>query len=235
MMTEPPISYKRYRSPPQIIAHAVWLYFRFPLSLRLVEELLLERGIVVSYEIVRRWAMKFGLDYARRLKRKKPGRRDIWHLDEVVITINGEKRYLWRAVDQDGYVLDEIVQIRRNARAAKRLLERLLRKQGCPPKRMITDKLGSYGAARRKIMPKVEHRQHKGLNNRAENSHVPIRKRERAMQGFRSWSALQKFVEIFSAVRNLFVPPRSHRSAFATHLHRLSAMAEWKSVTGAVA
>jgi putative transposase len=197
--------------------------------------LLLERGIAVSYETVRRWAMKFGLDYARRLKRKKPGRCDIWHLDEVVITINGEKRYLWRAVDQDGYVLDEIVQIRRNARAAKRLLERLLRKQGCPPKRMITDKLGSYGAARRKIMPKVEHRQHKGLNNRAENSHVPIRKRERAMQGFRSWSGLQKFVETFSAVRNLFVPPRSHRSAFATHLHRLSAMAEWKSVTCAVA
>ena len=234
-MTEPPISYKRHRFPPQIIAHAVWLYFRFPLSLRLVEELLLERGIAVSYETVRRWAMKFGLDYARRLKRKKPGRRDIWHLDEVVITINGEKRYLWRAVDQDGYVLDEIVQIRRNTRAAKRLLERLLRKQGCPPKRMITDKLGSYGAARRKIMPKVEHRRHKGLNNRAENSHVPIRKRERAMQGFRSWSGLQKFVETFSAVRNLFVPTRSHRSAFATHLHRLSAMAEWKSVTCAVA
>ena len=209
-MTEPPINCKRHRFPPQIIAHAVWLYFRFPLSLRLVEELLLERGIIVSYETVRRWAMKFGLDYARRLKRKKPGRRDIWHLDEIV-------------------------QVRRNTRAAKRLLERLLRKQGCPPKRMITDKLGSYGAARRKIMPKVEHRQHKGLNNRAEHSHVPIRKRERAMQGFRSWSGLQKFVETFSAVRNLFVPTRSHRSAFATHLHRLSAMAEWKSVTCAVA
>jgi putative transposase len=180
-MTESAINYKRHRFPRQIIAHAVWLYFRFPLSLRLVEELLLERGIVVSYETVRVWAQKFGPDYARRLQRKKPSRRDSWHLDEVVITINGEKRYLWRAVDQDGYVLDEIVQIRRNTRAAKRLLERLLRKQGCPPKRMITDKLGSYGAARRKIMTTVEHRQHKGLNNRAENSHVPIRKRERAM------------------------------------------------------
>jgi putative transposase len=230
-MTERPISYKRYRFPPQVIAHAVWLYFRFPLSLRLVEELLLERGIVVSYETVRVWAQKFGPDYARRLKRKKPSRRDIWHLDEVVVTINGEKRYLWRAVDQDGYVLDEIVQIRRNTRAAKRLLERLLRKQGCAPKRMITDKLGSYGAARRKMMPNVEHRQHKGLNNRAENSHVPIRKRERAMQGFRSWSGLQRFVETFSAVRNHFVPPHSSRSAIATHLHRLAAMAEWKSVT----
>ncbi|BDV36503.1 MULTISPECIES: IS6 family transposase [Methylocystis] len=230
-MSEPPVSYKRHRFPPQIIAHAVWLYFRFPLSLRLVEKLLLERGIVVSYETVRVWAHKFGPDYVRCLRRKKPSRQDIWHLDEVVVTINSEKRYLWRAVDQDGYVLDEIVQIRRDTRAAKRLLERLLCKQGCPPKRMITDKLGSYGAARRKIMPKVEHCQHKGLNNRAENSHVPIRKRERAMQGFRSWSGLQRFVETFPAVRNHVVPPHSHRSAFATHLHRLAAMAEWKSVT----
>jgi putative transposase len=234
-MTEPPVSYKRHRFPPQIIAHAVWLYFRFPLSLRLVEEMLLERGIIVSYETVRRWAIKFGPDYARRLKRKKPTRHDIWHLDEVVISINGEKRFLWRAVDQDGYVLDEIVQVRRNTRAAKRLLKRLLHKQDCCPRRMVTDKLASYGAARRMVMPSVEHRQHKGLNNRAENAHVPLRKRERAMQGFRSWSGLQRFVDTFSAVRNLFVPPRSRRSALATHLHRLTAMAEWKAVTLAAA
>src|ERR1700674_6079713 len=139
------------------------------------------------------------------------------------------KRYLWRAVDQEGYVLDEIVQVHRNTKAARRLLTRLLWKQGRPPKRIITDKLGSYGAARRKVMPKVEHRQHKGLNNRAENSHVPVRKRERMMQGFRSWSGLQRFVSTFSAVRNHFVPPRSQRSALSTHLHRLKAMAEWKS------
>jgi putative transposase len=132
-MTEPPISSKRRRFPPLIIAHAVWLYFPFPLSPRPVEELLLERGIVVSYETVRVWAQKFGPNYARRLKRKKPSRRDIWHLDEVVITINGEKRYLWPAVDQDGYVLDDVVQIRRHTRAAERLLERLLRMQACPP------------------------------------------------------------------------------------------------------
>jgi putative transposase len=105
-----PVSYKRHRFPPRIIAHAVWLYFRFPLRLRLVEEMLLERGIVVSYETVRRWALKFGLAYARRLRRKAPSRRDIWHLDEVVVTIAGQKHWLWRAVDQDGYVLDEIVQ-----------------------------------------------------------------------------------------------------------------------------
>ena len=183
-----PVSYKRHRFPPEIIAHVVWLYFRFPLSLRQVEEMLLERGIVVSYETIRRWAIKFGPDYARRLKRKAPSRHDIWHLDEVVISIHGEKRYLWRAVDQDGYVLDEIVQIHRNTKAARRLLTRLLRKQKRPPKRIITDKLGFYAAARRLVMPNVEHRSHKGLNNRAENSHVPIRKRERVMQGFRSWS-----------------------------------------------
>jgi putative transposase len=226
-----PVSYKRHRFPREIISHAVWLFFRFPLSLRLVEEMLLERGIAVSYETIRRWAIKFGADYARRLQRKTPHRHDIWHLDEVVISIRGEKRYLWRAVDQEGYVLDEIVQIRRDTKAAKRLLNRLLRKQGRTPKRIITDKLGSYAAAKRKVMPKVEHRQHKGLNNRAENSHVPIRKRERMMQGFRSWRGLQRFVSVFSAVRNHFVPPRSQRSALSTHLHRLAAMAEWKSIT----
>jgi putative transposase len=193
-----PVSYKRHRFPPQIIAHAVWLYFRFPLSLRLVEEMLLERGMVVSYETVRRWALKFGPDYARRLRRKRPNRRDIWHLDEVVVTISGQKYWLWRAVDQDGYVLDEIVQTRRDTKAAKRLLKRLLKKQGRPPRRMITDQLGSYAAARRQIMPSVEHRVHKGLNNRAENSHVPLRKRERTMQGFRSPGGLQRFVNVFS-------------------------------------
>jgi putative transposase len=160
---EQTLSYKRHRFPPEIIAHAVWLYFRFPLSLRLVEEMLLERGIVVSYETVRRWALKFGPGYARRLKRKAPSRRDIWHLDEVVITIAGRKHWLWRAVDQAGYVLDEIVQSRRDTKAAKRLLRRLLKQQGCPPRRMITDKLASYAAAHRQIMPRTEHRSHKGL------------------------------------------------------------------------
>jgi putative transposase len=225
-MIMPAISYKRHRFPPQIIAHAVWLYYRFPLSLRLVEEMLLERGIVVSYETIRRWGKKFGPDYARRLRRKQPSRDDIWHLDEVVITIAGRKRWLWRAVDQDGYVPDEIVQNRRNAKAAKRLLTCLLKKQGVAPKRMITDKLRSYGAAKRQVMPDVEHRSHKGLNNRAENSHVPLRKRERVMQSFRSPGSLQLFVSIFSALRNLFVPPRSERSALATHIHRLQAVAE---------
>jgi putative transposase len=132
-MTQPAVSYKRHRYPLQIIAHAVRPYFRFPLSLRLVEKLLAEKGIIVSYETIRCWGRKFGPDYARRLRRKLLDRNDVWHLDEVVISIAGKRHWLWRAVDQDGYALDEIVQSRRNTKAAKRLLIRLLQKQGLPP------------------------------------------------------------------------------------------------------
>jgi putative transposase len=226
-MTSRSVSYKRHRFPPAIIAHAVWLYCRFPLSLRLVEEMLLERGIVVAYETVRRRAMKFGRDYARRLKRKRASRRDIWHLDEAVVTIGGKQHWLWRAVDQDGYILDEIAQTRR--RGSKAFADASSQEAGLPPRRMITDKLGSYAAARRQIMPAIEHRSHKGLNNRAENSHLPLRRRERAMQGFRSPGGLQRFIAVFSTLRNLFVPPRSCRSALATHLHRLNAVAAMES------
>ncbi|RUM95390.1 IS6 family transposase [Pseudaminobacter arsenicus] len=231
-MIQPVVRYKRHRFPPAVIAHAVWLYFRFPLSLRLVEEMLLERGIVVSYETIRCWAKKFGPAYAGRLRRKPPNSNDIWHLDEMVVTIGGRRHWLWRAVDQDGYVLDEILQTRRNTKAAKHLLIRLMKKQGYLPKRIVTDKLRSYSAARRQVMPTVEHRSHKGLNNRAENSHLPLRKRERLMQRFRSPGALQRFTSIFSALRNLFVPPRSKRSAIALRLHRLRAIAHWKAVAG---
>ncbi|MBY5716987.1 IS6 family transposase [Rhizobium leguminosarum] len=234
-MTSSTISYKNHRFPPQIIARAVWLYFRFPLSLRLVEEMLLERGIVVSYETIRRWGRKFGAAYVKQLPRKKPSRKDIWHLDEVVISIGGRKHWLWRAVDQDGYVLDEIVQTRRDTKAAKRLLVRLLKKQGLSPKRIVTDKLRSYGAAKRDVMPGVEHRSDKGLNNRAEDSHALLRKRERMMQGFRSVGGLQRFISVFSAVRNLFVAPHQRHSALATHIHRSRAMAQWKAVTAAIA
>jgi putative transposase len=162
-------------------------------------------------------------------------RHDIWHLDEVVVTIAGQKYWLWRAVVQHVSVLDEIVQTRRNTKAAKRLLKRLLKKRDCPPRRLITDKLGSYAAARRQIMAAVEHRSHRGLNNRAEKSHLPLRRRERAMQGFRSPGRLQRFVSVFSAIRNLFAPPHSRRSALAIRLHRLNAMAEWKSAASIAA
>jgi len=147
-----------------------------------------------------------------------------------VVTFGGKKHWLWRAVDQDGDILDEIVQTRHDTKAARRLLRRLLKKQSLSPRRMITDKLGFYAAGRRQIMPAIEHRSHKGLNNRAENSHLPLRRRERAMQRFRSPGTLQRFVAVFSAVRNHFVPPRSRRSALATHFHRLDAMAQWKAV-----
>ncbi|MFK0693246.1 IS6 family transposase [Mesorhizobium sp. IMUNJ 23033] len=228
-MVEACATYKNHRFPIEIVAHAVWLYYRFGLSLRDVEEMLLERGIVVSYETIRRWGKKHSPDYARRLRRKAPSKDDVWHLDEVAVRINGRRCWLWRAVDQDGYVLDEIVQTRRNTKAARRLLIRLLKKQGLSPKRIVTDKLRSYSAARRQVMPDIEHRSHKGLNNRAENSHLPFRKRERIRQGFRSIGSLQHFVSVFSAIRNLFVPSRSNRSATQIRTHRLNAMAEWKA------
>jgi len=227
------LSYKRHRFPPEIIAHAVWLYCRFNLSFREVEEMFLERGIDVSYETIRRWVAKFGPVIARGLRRRQSQPGDIWHLDEVVVTIRGRKFWLWRAVDQNGIVLDEILQSRRNTAAAKRLLTRLMKKHGRIPKRFITDKLRSYGAAKREISPGVEHRSHKGLNNRAENSHLPFRKRERAMQGYRSTGGLQRFVSIHSAIRNCFSVPARRRSALTIRYHRLEAFDAWNTVVSA--
>ena len=147
----------------------MWLYFRFPLSLRMVEEMLAARGIGVSHETVRQWARKFGQAFANQIRRRLPRAGDKWHLDEVEVKIAGQKHWLWRAVDQDGVVLDVLVQSRRDKLAAKRLLRKLLKKQCRAPRVLITDKLASYGAAKGEVMPSVEHRRHKGLNNRAEN------------------------------------------------------------------
>ena len=163
--------YAGYRFPAEIISHAVWLYLRFPLSLRTVDELLAARGIVVSHETVRQWALRFGQAFANQIRRGLPRAGDKWHLDEVVVKIAGVTHWLWRAVDQTGMVLDVLVQSRRDKDAAKRLLRKLLKRQCRAPRVMITDKLASYGAAKREVMPSVEHRKHKGLNNRAENSH----------------------------------------------------------------
>jgi putative transposase len=171
--------YAGYRFPPEVISHAIWLYFRFPLSLRMVEEMLAARGIIVSHETVRQWALKFGQAFANQIRRRLPCAGDKGHLDEVVLTIAGQKHWLWRAVDQDGIVLDVLVQSRRDKRAAKHLLRKLLKKQGRPPRVMVTDKLASYPAAKQELMPGVEHRRHKGVNNRAENSHQPTWRRER--------------------------------------------------------
>jgi putative transposase len=165
--------YRRHRFPPEVISYAVWLYFRFPLSLRMVEEMLAERGICVSYETVRQWGKKFGKTFSDQIRQRAPARGDKWHLDEVVVSISGEQHRLWRAVDQNGFVLDVLVQRRRDSRAAQRFMGRVLKFAATPPRVVITDKLRSYGAARAKMGIRIEHRQHKGLNNRAENSHQP--------------------------------------------------------------
>ena len=232
MQTEK-ISYKRHRFPPQIIAHVIWLYVRFNLSLREVEELMLERGVDVSYETIRRWSVKFSPLIAHVLRQRQPRPGDVWHLDEVVVKIAGRSYWLWRAVDQHGVVLEEILQPRRDERAAKRLLIKLMKRWGFVPKRIITDKLRSYGAAKREVAPGLGHWSQKGLNNRAENSHLPFRKRERAMQGFRSPGGLQRFVSMQSATRNLFSVRARRRSALTIRYHRLEAFEAWKSAAHA--
>src|SRR3982751_4984481 len=211
--------YSGYRLPAEVISQAVWLYFRFPLSLRMVEEMLAARGIVVSHETVRQWALRFGQEFANRIRRRLPRAGDKWHLDEVVLKIAGKKHWLWRAVDQDGIVLDVLVQTRRDKGAAKRLLRKLLKKQQRPPRVLITDKLGSYGAAKREIMPGIEHRQHKGLNNRAENSHQPTRRRERPMKRFKSARHAQRFLSAHDPINNLFRLPRHLIPTAADHFH----------------
>ena len=167
--------YHGYRFPPTIISHAVWLYHRFCLSLRDVEDLLAERGITVSYESIRQWCNRFGPEYARKLKRRQGRQGDTWYLDEVFIKIRGELNYLWRAVDQDGDTIDILVQKRRNKLAAKRFFRKLLKGQQAAPRRMITDKLKSYSAAHQEVMPFVTHSTEQYENNRAEVSHEPIR------------------------------------------------------------
>jgi putative transposase len=212
----------------------VWLYFRFPLSFREVEELMLERGVIVSYETVRRWCLKFGQQYANALRRRRPRPGDKWHLDEVFIKVNGEQKYLWRAVDQDGNVLDILVQDRRDTAAAKRFFRRLMKKTGGVPRVVVTDKLRSYGAAHREVMPSVEHRSHKGLNNRAENSHQPTRQRERAMQGFRSVGGAQRFLSAFSGISPHFRPRRHQMTAHDYRAEMTVRFAIWEQITGAV-
>ena len=223
--------YRRHRFPAEVIAHAVWLYFRFPLSLRMVEDMLAARGVIVSHQTVRLWAEKFGRHFANAIRKRSAGRLgDKWHLDEVVITIGGKKHWLWRAVDQDGFVLDVLVQSRRKAKAAKRLMRKLLKGQCRSPRVVITDKLRSYGAAKREIMPGVEHRSHKGLNNRAENSHQPVRRRERIMKRFKSARQLQRFVSIHDPIANLFHVPR-HDIPSAHHRQlRAAAMQAWRKI-----
>ncbi len=232
--TRSPI-YKRHRFPAEIIGYAVWLYFRFALSYRDVEELLAERGVIVTYETIRQWCRKFGQAYANELRRRCPRPGDKWHLDEVFIQINGRQHYLWRAVDQNGNVLDILVQPRRDQAAAVRFLRKLLKGLEYAPRVLVTDKLASYGAARREILPSVEHRRHKGLNNRAENSHQPTRERERRMRRFKSPGHAQRFLAAYGPIASHFRPRRHRLTAHVYRETRAERFAAWRAVTGSPA
>jgi putative transposase len=229
--TPPPNRYKHDRFPTEIISHGVWLYFRFCLSYRDAEELLLARGIAVTYETIRKWCRTFGQRYANQLRRRRPRPGDKWHLDEVFLTIRGERHYLWRAVDQDGNILDILVQRRRNKPAAKKFFRKLLKGLRYVPRVLITDQLKSYGAAKRELLPGVEHRQHRYLNNRAENSHQPTRQRERRMQGFKSPGHAQRFLAAYGPIAQHFRLRRHRWSASAYRQEMQRRFATWQDLT----
>ena len=226
--------YKGHRYPAEIIAHCVWLYHRFPLNFREVKELMLVRGVIVSYETIRQWCAKFGPEYACRLRRRQPRPGGKWHLDEVFVQINGRRQYLWRAVDQDGNVLDILVQPRRDAKAAKRFFRKLLKRQCASPRVLVTDKLRSYAVAHRELMPSVEHRQSRYLNNRAENSHQPTRQRERALKRFKSIRHAQQFLSAFSVISPHFRPRRHLLSGADYRQVMADRFAVWNEITGAM-
>jgi putative transposase len=230
-MTDPSASYHGYRFPPEIISHAVWVYHRFCLSFRETEDLLAQRGITVSYEAIRQWCRTFGPAYASRLRRRQARLGDTWHLDELFVNIQGRQHYLWRAVDQDGEVIDILVQPRRDRRAAERFLRKLLKRQGCAPRRLITDKLRSYSAAHAIVMPSVVHRTQQYENNRAEVSHQPIRQRERQMRRFKSAAQAQRFLSVHGLVRNLFRVGRHLLRAVHHRMLRSRSFLVWHHVT----
>jgi len=207
MSRSKPLSHRR-RFPAEIISHCVWLYFRFCLSYRDVEEIMAERGVAVTYETIRDWSQKFGGTYAKRLRSRATRPGDRWHLDEVYLSINGKLQYLWRAVDQDGEVLDILVQPRRNKQAAKKFFRKLLKGLQYIPRVIITDKLGSYAAAKAEILPNVAHIHDRRSNNRAENSHQPTRERERRMRSFKSAGHAQRFLASFGVIASFFRPGR---------------------------
>jgi putative transposase len=221
---------KGHRFRREIIAQAVRLYLRFNLSLRDVDELLAERGVVVSYETIRKWVARFAPQFAASIRRDRPLPNDKWHLDEMVIRIRGETHWLWRAVDADGEVLDILVQSRRNARAAERFLRKLIRRWGTP-RVIVTDKLGSYASAIGDLAPGLEHRRHKGLNNRAEASHRHTRRREKALGRFKSLRQAQRLLSAHDQVAVLFRPKRHRLSARSYRHARAGAFALWNDYT----
>ena len=229
-----PISFKRHRFPADVIRQAIWLYFRFTLSFRDVEEMLAQRGIEVSYETIRSWTVKFGPLIAQNLKRRRPAPSPRWHLDEVVCNIGGKRMYLWRAVDDEGEVLDVVVQKRRDHAAALRLLKRLLRNQPVEPTCIVTDGLASYGSALRELGLEDIHRPGRlRENNRAENSHLPIRRRERKMQLFKSQASAQRFLTTHASVYNTFYTQRHLISRPTLRTFRSAANDAWIEATAA--
>ena len=221
-------TYKRHRFPPNIISYAVWLYYRFNLSHRDIEDLLAERGISVSRESIRLWCNKFGTLYSRRLKRKHRGYGDTFYIDEVFVKINGKQHYLWRAVDQDGEVVDVYLQAKRDGAAAKRFFRRLLRSHSSEPRKIVTDKLRSYGVAHRELMPETIHSTEQYENNRAEQSHEVTRVRERGMRKFKSVRQAQRFLVAHAAVSNLFNLGRHLVRAQHYRNLRMGAFTEWE-------
>ncbi len=228
------ISYAGYRFPPVIIQQAIWLHLRFTLSFRDVEDLLAERGIILSYETVRRWVNHFGPKIAAGLRRRRPRPHTTWHLDEVYLKIDGRMVYLWRAVDSEGEVLDVLVQTKRNKAAALKLMRKLLKKYGLMPDKIVTDDLRSYGAAARELGIADRHERGRWRNNRAENSHQPTRRRERKMQGFKSVGSAQRFLSTHAAAYNTLNVQRHLISARRHRAFRASATDAWRAAAAAV-
>ena len=229
----PSISYARHQYPPTVIQHSVWLYLRFTLSYRDVEELLAERGLDVSYETIRRWVLKFGPEFAQRLRRRRRRPSSRWHLDEMVVRIGGKRIYLWRAVDDEGEVLDVLVQRRRNKAAARKLMRRLLKKLAFAPTVVVTDKLRSYASAFGEIGLSAQHEQGLRKNNRAENSHLPVRRRERKLQRFKSPGSAQRFLSAHAAVYNTFNLQRHLISRRTLRAFRAEATDQWNAAVAA--
>ncbi len=225
--------YKRHRFPPEIIHYAVWLYYRFSLSHRDIEDLLAERGITVSYESIRLWCIKFGPRYAKRLRYRHQGYGDTFFIDEVFVKIGGKQQYLWRAVDQDGEVVDVFLQARRDGKAAKQFFKRLLKVHHGEPRKIVTDKLRSYGVAHRELIPEAIHDTSQYANNRAELSHQPTRVRERCMRRFKSVGQAQRFLGVHAAVYNLFNLGRHLVTAENYRSLRQCAFTTWEKATAA--
>ena len=223
-------TYKRHRFPPEIISYAVWLYYRFKLSHRDIEDLLADRGVIVTRESIRHWCIKFGAIYARRLKRRHHGYGDTFYIDGVFIKINGKQHYLWRVVDQDGEVVDVYLQAKRDGAAAKRFFRRLIRNNGGEPRKIVTDKLRSYGVAHKELIPGTIHSIEPYENNRSEQSHEATKVRERGMRRFKSVRQAHRFLGAHAAVYNLFNLGRHLVRAEHYRNLRVSAFAEWSMV-----